>query len=124
MITLIDFGFYRLFETKTPVKVLVLGTKAYVWVYARGIGDILVKSTHKHTPWDMLSTGQYRIFAVDDETSFSDQLHLELMTGDGEWQGYLLPTGLPTENKHRVRIIPTYESVSAQVGRAQVAAYS
>jgi hypothetical protein len=39
-------------------------------------------------------------------------MHLELSIGKGQWQGYLLLTGLPTNKKRRNRIIPTKEVIS------------
>jgi hypothetical protein len=46
-----------------------------------------------------------------DEAHLTDQQHLELNVGDHTWQGYLLPTGLPTPDKKRVRIIATNEGI-------------
>jgi hypothetical protein len=39
---------------------------------------------------------------------------LELSVGGGQWQGYLLLTGLPTAKKIRSRIEPTDEIIAKQ----------
>ena len=42
--------------------------------------------------------------SVKDERELTDLEHLELLVGEGIWQGYLLTTGLPTDEKKRNRI--------------------
>ena len=70
-------------------------------------------TSHKtHKADTVLSGGNYRLYDVDNEPKLSDQLHLELSTGNGSWQGYLLPTGLPTDTDKRNRIIPTGEVIT------------
>lgn len=113
MIKLLEQGAYTILETITHTRMLILNNKSdYAWVHAGGIGEILVAS-HKHHKTDyILATGKYRLYEIKDEPKLTDLVHLELLVGDGIWQGYLLPTGLPTEEKKRNRIIPTKEIIT------------
>lgn len=113
MIRVKKTGSYVLIETKEQTKILVLDNKnTFAWINAEGIGEILVASHNIHKVDVILAVGKYRIYDVNDEPKFSDQLHLELSVGDGVWQGYLLPTGLPSGVKKRNRIIPTREVIT------------
>lgn len=113
MITLQQQGAYRLIETEGHTKILVLDNKkTYAWVVAGDIGEILVTSHKTHKVDHMLAAGNYRLYKVKDEERFTDLVHLELFVGGGLWQGYLLPTGLPTAEKIRNRIIPTKEVIT------------
>jgi hypothetical protein len=113
MITLEKMGLYRLVESKSNTKILHLGNQSYAWVEPKEIGEILVTSHKSHKLDCVLSVGYYRLYDVEEEPELSDQLHLELETGRDQWQGYLLPTGLPEDDKKRVRIIPTRETITA-----------
>ncbi len=113
MIKLIHKGEYILIETKNLTKILTLFTKGtFAWVNASGIGEILVSSHKKHPADYILSVGKYRIYEVKDEPNLTDLLHLELLVGEGIWQGYLFPKGLPTSTEKRKRIIPTKEIIT------------
>ncbi|MBI4080630.1 MAG: hypothetical protein HY430_02555 [Candidatus Levybacteria bacterium] len=113
MIKLIEKGIYALIETKGQTKILTLdGNRTFAWVSLAEIGEILVASHKSHKVDYMLATGRYRTYEVKDEPKLTDLVHLELLVGDGIWQGYLLPTGLPTEEKKRNRIIPTNETIT------------
>ena len=113
MIKLVQSGTYQLIETKAQIKILTLDkTLVYAWVYAEEIGEILVASHNPHTTDHLLAMGKYRLYEVEDELRLTDTLHLELLVGEGVWQGYLLITGLPDDEKKRSRIIPTHELVS------------
>lgn len=112
MIRLIKQGAYTLIETKGQTKILTLDVDTYAWVHAHDIGELLVASHKQHTVDHILSVGRYRLYEVKNEPKLTDLLHLELHAGDGIWQGYLLLTGLPNENKHRNRIVPTKEIIS------------
>lgn len=113
MIRLLKEGTYRLIESKSQTKILTLDSQfSYAWIMAYDIGEILVSSHQTHAEDCVLSVGKYRIYEVEQESNLSDQLHIELCVGTGLWQGYLLPTGLPTETKKRSRIIPTQEVIS------------
>lgn len=117
MITLLQRGDYALMETARQTKVLTLDQKKnYAWVNASGIGEILVASTKKHRADHLLAVGKYRLYEVNDEAKLTDLIHLELLVGDGTWQGYVLPTGLPHTKDKRNRIIPTKELISKSTG--------
>jgi hypothetical protein len=112
MIKLIEEGKYSLIETRNDTKVLTLGKKTYVWIFAKGIGEMLITTHKKHFTDQKLAKGEYRLYEVEDDPKLVDQLHLELSIGEGDWQGYLLPTGFPQDQKTRSRIIPTSEKIS------------
>ena len=112
MITLQHNGKYKLIETKHNTKVLYLDNKTYAWVEPASIGEILVASHNVHKTDCVLGIGEYHMYMVEDEPKLSDQLHLELEVGHKSWQGYLLPTGLPTRQRKRTRIIPTREIIA------------
>lgn len=113
MIRLAKQGNYQLIETKRLNKILSLSEKGtYAWVNAKGIGEILVASYKKHQADYVLAVGKYRLYEVKDEQKLADTIHLELSTGKGNWQGYLLITGFPTAKDKRSRIIPTKEIIT------------
>ena len=114
MITLQRSGHYKLIETKHNTKILYLDDDAYAWVEPVSIGEILVVTHNAHKTDCILSLGDYHIYKVIDEPHLADHVHLELEVGNGVWQGYLLLTGLPTDEKTRGRIIPTPEVVTGQ----------
>lgn len=113
MIRLRKEGKYTLIETKGHTKILILDKRiTFAWIIADAIGEILVASHASHSIDHILSLGRYRMYEVKDEPKLTDLLHLELFVGEGTWQGYLLPTGLPTKEKKRNRIIPTTEIIT------------
>ena len=113
MIKLLKSGTYQLLETKNQTKILVLDhKKSFAWVNATGIGEILITSHKSHDIDTVLSMGKYKIYSVKDSDKFVDLHHLELFVGTGTWQGYLLPTGIPTNKNNRNRIIPTDEVIT------------
>lgn len=113
MIKVIDEGSYQLIETKGQTKILTLDEKrSFAWVNAEDIGEILVTSHKTHKTDNILSLGKYRLYEVKDEPDLTDLEHLELYVGNNTWQGYLLTTGLPTDEKKRNRIIPTNEIIT------------
>lgn len=111
MITLLQNGEHRLIETKKNTKVLYLDDAIFAWVEPPSIGEILVTTHQSHKADCLLSTGDYYLFTVDGEPELSDHIHLELEVGRNTWQGYLLLTGLPTEQNKRTRIVPTHEII-------------
>lgn len=111
MINLIRSGFYRLAETKHQTKILYLDEDVYAWIEPK-IGEILVITHKPHKTDCVLSTGRYRLYEVANEPALSDQAHLELEVGPNSWQGYLLLSGLPANEKKRGRIIPTHETIT------------
>lgn len=112
MIKLIKKGKYSLIETRNDVKVLKLDKKTFVWIFTRSIGEMLVATHRGHRTDQKLAKGDYRLYEVKDEPKLTDTLHLELSIGEGDWQGYLLPTGFPKNKKTKSRIIPTNEIIS------------
>lgn len=113
MIKLYQQGSYQLIETKGQTKVLILDdSETFAWINAADIGEILVTSHKKHKTDCVLALGKYRLYEVKNEPKLTDLDHLELLVGEGKWQGYLLPTGLPNDEKKRNRIIPTEEIVT------------
>ena len=114
MISILKQGGYKLIETKSQTKILYLDEEVYAWVEPASIGEILVYSHNSHITDCVLSVGMYFIYEVTDEPKLSDQQHLELEVGDRSWQGYLLLTGLPSDKKVRVRIIPTAERITGE----------
>lgn len=113
MLKLLQEGNYTLLETKHQTKILTLDAKKmFAWINAEDIGEILVTTHNAYETDCVLAIGKYRLYEVKDEKSFTDLQHLELLVGEGLWQGYLLPTGLPTEEKKRNRIIPTREIIT------------
>lgn len=112
MIRFIAEGDYSLIETKGQTKILILDASVFAWVPVADMNEILIASHKKHKTDHILSLGNYRMYDVKDEPKLSDHIHLELSVGKGEWQGYLLLTGLPTEAKKRSRIVPTHEIIS------------
>lgn len=113
MLKLLHSGTYHLIETKGHTKILTLnGKRTYAWVVAGSIGEILVTSHKTHRVDHTLAIGKYRLYDVKNEIGLRGVQHLELMVGQGIWQGYTLPTGLPTDTKKRNRIIPTREVIT------------
>ncbi len=121
MIKLEDKGQYRLTETKNQTKILTLfdeddsNERTFAWVNAQDVGELLVTSHKKHETDAILAFGRYRLYEVKDEKNYTDLEHLELLVGQGVWQGYLLLTGLPTDDNSKRRIIPTDEVITKTV---------
>lgn len=112
MIRLLKGGTYLLTGTRHGARLLRLQKQTYAWITTPRIGALLVYSAVPHSQREVLSTGNYRLYDVIDEPHLSDQLHLELEFGGNQWQGYLLPTGLPDRRRIRRRIIPTHEIIT------------
>lgn len=113
MIRTIQSGSYHLIETHGHTKILNLdGKRTFAWVVAGNIGEILV-TTHKSHPVDYtLAIGKYRLYEVSNEIHLRNGQHLELLVGQGSWQGYALPTGLPNDKKIRNKIIPVKDVIT------------
>lgn len=110
---LLKNGDYTLTETINQTKILTLdSTQCFVWVHADEIGEILVASHTAQKTDHLLAAGKYRLYEVSNEPKITDLIHLELLVGEGKWQGYLLPTGLPNDTHKRKRIIPTREIIT------------
>ena len=113
MIRLTHKGTYRLIETQGPVKILYLDDAAYAWIHAPAIGELLVASHTPHRADHLLAVGRFRLYDVEAESGLANEPHLELLAGEGQWQGYLLPAGLPTPAKPRCRLIATSQCITA-----------
>lgn len=112
MIKLLAHGSYNLIQTKHLTKIIKFADLgSFAWINAGEIGEILVLSDD-YQPLYTLASGFYRMYEVKNEPNLSDTIHLELFIGKGCWQGYLLPTNLPTESHPRSRIIPTAELIT------------
>ena len=112
MITYLRKGTYTLVETHGQTKVLKLDEQeTFAWIWAENIGELLVYSHNPHQTDHILCKGEYTLISVEDEPEFTDLIHLQLEVGSGSFQGYLLPTGLPSEEDKRKRIIPTTEVI-------------
>ena len=112
MITKVRKGKYEIVETKYRTKILYLDSDAFAWIRPKRIGEILVSSHHIQVSDVKVSRGDYFLYDVEDEDFLTDLQHLELEYGHGAWQGYLLPTGLPHDDKKRARIIPTSQIIT------------
>lgn len=112
MIRLLKEGKYKLIETRKQTKILSLDKEVFAWISTTKVGEILVVSHKSYKTDHMLSIGKYRMYEVEDESKLTDLIHLELLVGEGKWQGYLLPTGLPNKKKIRSKMIPTREIIT------------
>jgi hypothetical protein len=115
MIKLITNGTYKLIETSSYTKILLFDMNGkpqfYAWINAEDIGEILVTTHKPHRVDHTLAVGKFRLYEVKAEPKLTDLIHLELLVGEGLWQGYLLPVGMPNGVKRR-RIIPTKEIIT------------
>lgn len=112
MIKKVREGDYELFETKSGLRIINLNSQgSFIWINAEGVGGVLVRSEKNHKPNKILTKGYFRVYDVVDEPGLTDLCHLEVCIGRGQWQGYLLPKGLP-RRKSKHRIIPTKETIS------------
>lgn len=112
MITIQETGAYKLIETKQGNKILYLDGRVYAWIDSKRVGELLVTTHRKHNSYFFLSRGAFILYGVKDEEYLTDLQHLELECGTYAWQGYLLPTGLPDDNKKKSRIIPTDQLIT------------
>ncbi|OGD86358.1 hypothetical protein A2870_00575 [Candidatus Curtissbacteria bacterium RIFCSPHIGHO2_01_FULL_41_11] len=112
MIKKIKEGEYRLFETETRTRLIILdGQGQFVWSLSKKIGEVLVKSKKKYKTDKTIARGYFRVYEVLGEPGLTDSFHFEVCVGHGQWQGYLLPKGFPN-NGGEGRIIPTKEVIS------------
>ena len=111
MIKLIDKGRYALVETYSHTKILRLGKSKYAWIDTSK-GELLVKTKRAYRGSLTLSARQYRLYEVENERDLPNALHLELNTGNGKWQAYILPSGLPNESKPRAPMLPRARSIT------------
>jgi hypothetical protein len=102
-----------MFQTKSGTRILDLdGQVEYSWISTENVGEILVTVKRKIKANYLIVRGKYRLYEVKDEAGLTDLNHLELYVGEGHWQGFLLPTGLPGKIDIRNKIIPTSELIT------------
>ena len=112
MITQIKQGNYKLIETSEKTKILILDSKDnFAWINAGEIGEVLCFVGGGYKEQKVVAMGEYKLYSVKDEPKLTDLEHLELQVGENLWQGYLLPTGLPSAEDQKNRVIPTEELV-------------
>lgn len=112
MITVVDRGSYCLLENKKQGKVLIFDDKKSYSLTEYGKLKKIPLYPHKNTKNNcLLCKGNFRLYKVSNEEHLSSNFHLELNIGQGQWQGYLLPKGLP-KNRTINSIIPTQELIS------------
>ena len=116
MISITRRGQYRLIQIQKQTKVLILDNKdIFLWQISAEQGEVL-KKTHSHVQEiEVLAEGPYRFYEIDNEDGLIDGMHLELLVGEGRWQGYLLPEGIPSDSKKiqkHYHISPTKETIT------------
>lgn len=112
MIRLLKDGAYKLIETKKQTKILIMDKNAIYQFWHLPVGEIIISTYEKDIFDSIFSYGRYRLYEVKKEKDLTDHMHLELFVGNGIWQGYLLPTGLPTEKKKITTIMVTEEIIT------------
>ena|SRR3990167_10275670 len=113
MIKLQKQGNYKVVETWGQTRILILDRNAsFAWIAAKGIGEILVTTKKKFNKLYCLVRGRFRIYEVEKEPRLTRGQHLELYIGEGYWQGYLLPTGLPKDKDIRNKIVPINQIIT------------
>lgn len=115
MITVIDRGSYCLLENKKQGKMLIFdGKKSYSIKDYGSLKKIYFNPLRNVKNDCLLCMGNFRLYKVSNEEHLSSNFHLELNIGQGQWQGYLLPKGLP-KNRTINKIIPTQELISTLI---------
>lgn len=114
MIRVVKDGRYKITETWGETRIISLDEREhYAWVYAgKEIGEILVVTKKKFSSHYTLARSRYRLYQVREEKDLSDGFHLELCVGEGFWQAYLLPNGLPSGVDRRNKLIPTAQIIT------------
>jgi hypothetical protein len=114
VIRLVNQGSYKLIGTWGGTKILILNDKdRFAWMHAGDkIGEILVSTRKKFADHYTLARGKFRIYEVRNRDKQNTGTHLELYIGEGMWQGFLLPKGLPKGRDIRNKIIPTHQVIT------------
>lgn len=116
MISIINRGQYRLIETTEKKRILILNNKdTFAWFNVGNAGEIIERFYGKIQEENTLAEGSYRLYHVHYEEKLTPEIHLELFVGEGKWQGYLLPEGLPVSTKKQEKqypITPTKELIT------------
>jgi hypothetical protein len=113
MVRIIQTGTYRLYATGTKTNILDLDGRLYSWSKLGDAPDSLRITHRSSSVQQILATGSYRLYEVEDEPRFSPSQHLELNVGPKLWQGYLLAVGLPVHPNTQTPIAVTSQTISA-----------
>ncbi|MFI5240106.1 MAG: hypothetical protein ACHQUB_00100 [Candidatus Saccharimonadia bacterium] len=122
MIQIVKTGQFHMFESVGGTRLLCLEEVSYVWLNLAKIGQILELSRSLHHPLLELDRGKFRMYRTKVAGSGKLIYHLEILGRSKKWQCYILPSGLPTEVKKRVRIWETSESYSSPLSTPAVVA--
>lgn len=112
MIRVIQSGTYEVVETKSLKNILILDDKEYFMLTDEKKMKRKIIRVEKPDDCSIRSAGNYRMYEVRDERYFADSMHLELNTGNGFWDSYVLPFGLPSSLRKDSSIYPTSEAIS------------
>lgn len=106
-------GRYTLFETPRDNRILLLGGDlTFAWI--RGDqGELLVLSDEQHENARTLQEGEYYLVDFHADPSFTDVPHL-FLERDGQFQGVILPNGVPTHDDTQKRVVDTGKTVERQ----------
>lgn len=99
MVKLLESGRYRLVETTSNLKALMLtGGRTFLWKNY-GCSGKIQQTTKLDTNQIccVLAANNYRLYNISDEQGLTNGTHLELYVGKSKWQSYLLAKGLPGE---------------------------
>lgn len=112
MIRIVQEGKYKLIETNEKKKILTLRERTFSWA-KNGEKDELIPTSYIPAEKDyILAIGKYRLYDVKDEFDLADVPHLELLVGEGKWQGYIVPSGIPSGKRKQSVIMPTGEIIT------------
>jgi hypothetical protein len=112
MITLLQSGKYTLLQAIEEVKALLLDKKLFGWDEVVAEEELVFFSLKQFHPIGISTTGKYRLYEVKGEKKLVNAIHLELFAGDGKWEGYLLPDGLPTKEVPRKKIVRIDQTIT------------
>ncbi|RJR26265.1 hypothetical protein C4561_05620 [candidate division WWE3 bacterium] len=109
MIQVLSRGYYKLIKITPFSEKLVLDNDCFSWSNASELSVIPDKCRDEN---DIKAEGNYRLYTVADENKYTEGQHLELQTGCGCWQSYLLPLGLPKSKNKHVKILNIEERLT------------
>lgn len=126
MITVTGRGWYHFLEKP---KLLTAKQEDNVLILDKEDESGVIKTTYRFNPhykkgeMSFVSTssigidgkilsGRFRMYETTDEAQFADGTHLELCEGEGKWNCYVLPTGLPNEKELQKEYFSTNKCVT------------
>lgn len=102
-------GHYEILSSNNNKKVLVFNNRdVYVWGED---GELASHKSSKHSG-NISQEGNYRLYNVKDEGAYTEGLHLELQTGCGCWENYLLSNDLFNKNGDKAMLLSTNEKIT------------